>query len=210
MGEKNIPEPITKPKLLLVEGQNEVFLFSELLKVLNLNQNIDIREVGGKDQFPRKIHVLKSVSGYNLVKSFGFLRDADDNPEGAFQSICSVLEKVNLPKPYNPMQPIEGPPQVTVMIIPDDHTKGMLETVCLESVKDDPAMPCVDGFFDCIKTKRDPLSENVIPKAKARVFLASRYTPDLNLGIAAQKTDDRYWDFDHPAFDKIKQFLQML
>jgi hypothetical protein len=252
MGEKKLPKSITKPKLLLVEGQDEVFIFTELLKTMNLDQNVDVREVGGKDQFPNKIHDLQSVSGYGLVKSLGILRDADDNPESAFQSVCSVLDKVKLPIPIAPLQPKIGPPQVTVMIIPDEHSKGMLETVYLETVRDDPAMTCVDEFFDCLKEKRDPLSENAIPKARVRAFLASRewleiahfeylqrcmanyesdvpvseavavpkvhaflasrYTPDLSLGIAAQKSDDedRYWNFNHPAFDKIKQFLQML
>jgi len=250
MGEKKHPEPITKPKLLLVEGKDEFYLFTELIQILNLDQNLDVREVGGKDQFFRKLHKMQDSSGKEIIKSIGIVRDADNNPDATFQSVCNVLGKVGLPIPTAPLKPKAGYPQVTVMIIPDEHSKGMLETVCLESVRDDPAMICVEEFFDCLKTKRDSLSVNDNPKAQVRAFLASRewleiahfeylqrcmvnyefavpvseaiavpkvhaflssrHTPDLNLGIAAQKTDDRYWDFDHPAFDKIKQFLQML
>lgn len=65
---------------------------------------------------------------------------------------------------------------------------------------------CLEGYLAA-----SPQSSAVaVPKVHS--FLASRYTPDLDLGTAAQKSgsDDSYWQFDHPAFDKIKQFLQLL
>ncbi len=49
----------------------------------------------------------------------------------------------------------------------------MLEDLCLKSVEDDPAMECVQEYFDCISDKLDDLPKN-ISKAKARAFLASR------------------------------------
>jgi hypothetical protein len=67
-----------------------------------------------------------------------------------------------------------GKPQVTVLIIPYGRQKGMLEDVCLESVEDDDAMECVEGFFDCLKNKNRVLAENDISKARVRNFLASR------------------------------------
>lgn len=157
-----------------------------------------------------------------------------------------------MPEPITPMRPITGPPQVTVMIVPDADTPGMVESVCLNSVSDDPAMACVEQYFQCLQAQLRTLAESDIPKARVRAFLAlrewleiahfeylqrcmenyepaipvspaiavpkvhaflaSRYTPDLDLGIAAQKSEreDRYWRFDHPAFDEIKRFLQIL
>jgi hypothetical protein len=43
--------------------------------------------------------------------------------------------------------------------------------------------------------------------AKTHTFLASRYKPDLDMGIAAQAG---YWRFDHPAFEQAKRFLSTL
>ncbi len=246
-----MPAPIIKSKILLVEGKDEVYVFGELLSDLNLYDGIQLIDMGGKDQFEDRIQELVNTrSGFENIKSIGIVRDADNHPKATFDSICSVLKKVKLPKPKAPLQPAEGPPKVAIMIIPDEHSKGMLENVCLDSVSDDPAMVCVDEFFDCLKANHPVLSENVIPKArvraflasrewleiahfeylqkcmenyepvipespaiavpKAHLFLASRFTPDLSLGIAAQKSDDRYWNFNHPAFEKIKQFLRML
>ena len=242
---------ISKSKVLLVEGQDEENLFSELLVDLNLANDIQIISVGGKEKFPIRLKGLKVRSGYELITSIGIVRDADENPTGAFQSVCSALKNVGLPKPIAPSQPTIDNPKVTVMIIPDAETKGMIENVCLESVKDDPAIACVDQYFQCLQRQLKKLPKNpakarvhaflasrdwleiahfeylqrcledyelVVPTssavatAKVHVFLASRYTPNLRLGEAAkkQKDSDRYWQFNHPAFDKIKQFLRIL
>jgi|GEM_PF-223101 len=252
MGKRNMPEAITKSKILLVEGKDEVNLFTELLVNLDLT-DIQVIEVSGKDKFPSKLEALvKKSSGYSKITSIGIVRDADDDPVGAFQSVCDAMSRLDLPKPKTPLQPVTGPPQITVMIVPDSATKGMIENVCLASVSDDPAMACVDQYFECLAENQRVLSQNAMPKArvhtflssrqwleiahfeylqkcmqdyisdtpassatavpKVHAFLASRYTPDLNLGIAAQKSgrEDGYWRFDHPAFEKIKAFLKML
>jgi hypothetical protein len=247
-----MPERITKPKILLVEGKDEINLFEQMLSDLELGDDIQIIEVGGKEKFSEKLPSLQKASEFRHVTSIGIIRDADNNPQGAFQSICSILQRVNLPQPTNPLDPVIGPPQVTVMIVPDGDTPGMIESVCLNSVNDDPAMACVDQYFQCLQERHRKLAENDIPKARVRsflasrewleiahfeciqrceenyeltiprspavaipkvhAFLASRYTPNLDLGIAARKSEreDRYWQFNHPAFDKIKQFLRIL
>ena len=241
---------IIKRKLLLVEGKDELNLFSELLIDLKLEQDIQIIDVGGKDKFQNSLAGLRRRTGFNTVASVGIVRDADDNPGGAFQSVCSALKNTGLPQPHRPLQRTDDTPQVTIMVVPGIETKGMIEDVCLESVRDDPAMICVEQYFQCLAKQRDILPQNiakarvhtflasrewleiayfealqnclaeyvaqnpsasslVIPKVHA--FLASRYTPNLRLGDAAKKQqDDRYWQFNHVAFDKIKQFLHML
>lgn len=251
-GKSNMPENITKRKILLVEGKDEVSLFNQMLSDLHLGDDIQVIQVGGKYKFSENLLALQKTSGFRKVTSIGIVRDADNNPQGAFQSICYILHRINLPEPTNPLDPVNGPPQVTIMIVPDIDTPGMIENVCLNSVNDDPAMACVEQYFQCLQEHHRELAENDIPKAKVRAFLASRewlelahfeciqrceenyelanpispavavpkvhaflasrYTPDLDLGIAAQKTDreDSYWQFDHTAFDKIKQFLRLL
>ena len=76
---------------------------------------------------------------------------------------------------------------------------------CLESVKDDPAINCVEEYFQCLKkTGHCP---NNPDKAKSLAFLASRPITDERTGIAAQK---KYWNLDSPAFDEVKSFLKMI
>jgi len=247
-------EPITKPKILLVEGKDEKNLFTALLTDLMLDSIIQVFETKGKDKFDSRLRALKTLPGFNQVISIGVVRDADSDPVSAFRSVCGGLRTINLPEPTTPLQPITitGHPKVTVMIVPNATTKGMIENVCLNSVSDDPAMLCVEQYFQCLQEQHRTLAENDIPKSRVRAFLASRewleiahfeylqrcmenyepaipispviavpkvhaflasrYTPDLDLGTAAKKSDreDKYWRFDHEAFDEIKRFLKML
>ncbi|NOZ07048.1 MAG: hypothetical protein GXP41_11975 [Chloroflexi bacterium] len=235
--------PITQPKLLLVEGKDEVKLFEKLISDLGL-VDIEIRSVLGKTKFRDNIATLPRLSGFGQVVSLGMVRDADKDPSGAFSSLRDALEAAGLPRPTKPLQSAGDTPKVTVMILPDRERQGMLEDICLDSVREDPAMLCVDQYFQCLSEQIKDLPHNLakarvraflasmewleethfeyfqqyltecpaepsrIPSvAKAHVFLASRYKPDLDLGIAAKAG---YWRLDNPAFEQVRQFLKTL
>ncbi len=235
---------IAKPKLLLVEGKDEVNFFSALLVDLSLG-DIQVQGVGGKSRLRDRLKVVVRGPSHEIITSVGIVRDADENPNGAFDSIRGALQAAGLPFPTAPLQPVvKDGLQVMVMILPDGKTPGMLEDLCLESVKETPAMLCVDEYFQCLKERLEQLPGNLtkarvraflasmewlqdahfeylqkhvgeylpdLPEApsvaQAHAFLASRYKPNLDLGVAAQAG---YWPFDHPAFVQAKQFLQML
>lgn len=233
---------ITKPKLLLVEGKDEVYLFNKLLSDLTL-ENIEVRDVGGKSKFANRLKVLFNSPNHENITSVGIIRDADTHSAGAFASVCDALHKAGLPTPTIPLQSVGNLPQVMIMIIPGGGQLGMLEDLCLASVVDDPAMACVERYFECLKEQIDLSSfPGNLAKAKVRAFLAamewgeetyfesiqkylkiqpadapsvaqahtflaSRYKPNLDLGIAAQRG---YWKLDHPTFDQVKQFLKQL
>ena len=232
---------ITKPKLLLVEGKDEVKLFGKLLVDLGL-VDVEIRDIMGKAKFRQNIKGLPRFTGFSEVTSVGIVTDADKQPQGAFDSICDALEAAGLPRPTAPLQPVGDDPQVAVMILPGDGREGMLEDLCLESVAGDPAMPCLEEYLRCLEEQleagtfpgnpsksrvraflasREWLEEahfkylqqhsgespEAATTAKVHAFLASRYKPNLNLGIAAQVG---YWQLDHPAFAQVKQFLKAL
>jgi hypothetical protein len=80
----------------------------------------------------------------------------------------------------------------------------MLEDLCLKAVVQDPAMLCVEQYFECLQQEELPLPDN-ISKAKAQVFLASRRKAGLRLGEAAQAG---YWPWEAKAFEQVRDFLQ--
>jgi hypothetical protein len=82
----------------------------------------------------------------------------------------------------------------------------MLESLCLDAVAEDPCLPCVDQFFDCIQACGAALPANMA-KARLQTFLASRPEPGLLLGQASQKG---YWPWDRPAMQPLLQFLRDL
>jgi hypothetical protein len=245
---------ITKPKIVLVEGHDEVQFFSALSDYLGLSVDVEIREVGGTRGFSAAVRSLLRDSMRNKLSSLVVARDADRSPQGAFHSVRNLLGNAGLPSPREPFAMVEGDAsdpvigrlRVGAMILPSGSSPGMLEDLCLMAAQDDPAMQCVDDYFRCLESALDrenmPRNE---PKARVRAFLcshelweeshfefirnhieqwlpgmpnapsveqvhaflASRYRPSLNLGLAAQAG---YWDFEHSAFAEMREFLSSL
>lgn len=198
---------IEKQKLLIVEGRDEEEFFGALLKKLGIN-DIQVVGVGGKTLIKTELGVLKDDPLFvQRVISLGIVRDADSDAKAAFQSVQKALKDAGLPYPRKIIAPVQGPPKVTVMILPPNQKKGALEDLCLKAVNDDPAMFCVDQFFECLDARGSGRPTKDFAKAKTRVFLSSRKDPTLTLGLAAGKG---YWPFDTRVFNSIEKFLKSL
>jgi len=202
------PIPITESKQLVVEGKDAVVFFKALLREMDLAE-IQLQNFGGINDLRGFLKGLRRRSGFaQMVMSVGIVRDAECDPTSAFQSVCSALHGAELTVPSQ-IEKFEGSnPSVGILILPDAMTPGMLETLCLRSVADDPAMPCVNGYFNCVE-QRLPCTElpRIMEKARVQAFLASRREPVSPSRWAAHKG---YWPWDSPAFDHIKQFLREL
>jgi hypothetical protein len=197
-------EKIERPNVLVVEGEEEKRFFGALLKHLKL-QNIQIMPIGGKEQLRRTLKTLALSPNFSEVVSLGVVRDADANPDTAFQSVRDALQAAGLPTPERPLLPVGESPRVAVLILPEVDTPGMLEDLCLRAVAQDPAMGCVEQYFECLQHKGLSLPDNM-SKAKVQVFLASRQA-GLRLGEAAEKG---YWPWDAKSFEQVKDFLQRI
>ena len=88
-------------KLLLVEGKDEVSLFSALIRrCIGDNSGIQVISVGGKDQFPRKLRAIGTKArARSLLSSIGVVRDADDDPQAAFESVRAQLHRAGYEPP---------------------------------------------------------------------------------------------------------------
>ena len=83
--------PLTKTKLLAVEGTDEIIFFEELFKHIGILDKVELREVGGKDQFKIKMPALQKTTGFNDLESIAIIRDADESFKGAFESIKKII-----------------------------------------------------------------------------------------------------------------------
>jgi len=209
-----------KPKQLIVEGRDAEEFFSALLRKIGLAEEIQIQNFGGVNQlasflqeFQYFLQAVRQAPGSEglLVQeiiSLGIVRDTEreSGPEDAFSSVCRALNGIGLTAPGQ-IGIFEGSnPRVGVLILPDAKKRGMLETLCLRSVADHPAMQCVNEYFDCVKEQLGKLPKNM-DKARVQAFVAAKpkYVP--HLGLAAHRG---YWPWDSPVFDHVKQFLREL
>nr|VFK61081.1 MAG: hypothetical protein BECKUNK1418G_GA0071005_101534 [Candidatus Kentron sp. UNK]VFK69566.1 MAG: hypothetical protein BECKUNK1418H_GA0071006_10164 [Candidatus Kentron sp. UNK] len=202
------------PWFLAVEGKDERNFFEAMLRQLGI-QDVQLVDIGGKDQFKTKFSTLYNLDGFQEVRSLGLIRDAEDKAaDAAFSSICSILKKYHLPIPDAPNTVIGGKNQqgkdirVGIFIMPNNADQGMLEDLCLKSARTEPVFACVDQYMDCCLSA---LPENEQPrnpsKAKVQAYLATRKEIANSLGVGAHKG---YWDFEHHCFGDIKRFLRAL
>jgi len=204
-----MPEPkeIEHPKQLLVEGRDAEAFFYPFLEDMEIS-DIQIQDYGGISELPvfLKQFVLSSQYKGLPVTSIGIIRDAEQNPQGAFKSVCGALEKWGLPIPSAPLALTEKRPQVCVYILPDENSSGMIETLLLRAVSDDPAFGCVDEYLECVvqATGVEPKPRD---KARFLTFLASK--PDIKplTGFAARAG---YLEFSNSAYDRLKEFVLSL
>jgi hypothetical protein len=198
--------PITYAKVLLVEGMTPFQFFKALLKHINLLDVIEIRNFGGVTDFTVFLETLIATPGFDKVESLGIVRDAEDNANSAFASVCASLGRAGLDVPASSLSITTGKPRVSVFILPDCVAPGMIETLCMHAVSGDPSIPCISQYFECIARELTEMP-SPIDKAQVQAFLASRVRPGLQLGEAAHAG---YVPWDDVAFDKLKQFLRAL
>lgn len=198
---------ISKSKLLLVEGKDEISFFTALLKKLNKEADVQIIEVGGKDNFKFELPAILNTTGFSEnVKSLAIVRDADNNFDGAFQSVQNLLRRNHQIAPYGCNKFTMGDPKIGIYIMPDNFQNGMLEDLCLKTQENNPIMECVNAFFDCLSTKPIDQPKN-LSKAKSQVFLAAM--PDIvsSVGVGAL---NGYWNLDDPCLYSLLTFLENL
>ncbi len=201
-------------KLIAVEGQDEVYFFNELLNHIEI-RDVEVREVGGKDQFKDKFAGFIKLRRFDELESIAFVCDADNrNAVWSFNRLCGNIENVateepsfsgNIVIPSGMSEFSDGNPRIGIYIMPNNSDNGMLENLCLDSVEDDPAMECVNEFIECA-LQLDKKPKN-IAKAKVQTFLASKEKIVNRLGLGAKKG---YWVFESPIWSDLKTFISNL
>ncbi len=194
------PKTIQQAKQLLVEGLIPTFFeaFVSHYKLLGFQ----IQTFGGNDELKGFIGALtKTYNFKQIVTSLAIVRDAETDPTAAFQSVCGSLNHADLPVPTVPGNLAQGPLTVGIYILPDATSSGMIETLCLRALKDDPVTTCVNEYFDCLKRIEDRVIKD---KARLQAFLASRQKPGLTLGQAAT---EGYLSFGSIEYEGLKTFL---
>ena len=203
--DKNIT--IKSNMLLAVEGKDESNFFKTLLEYENI-QGVQIIDIGGKDKFSIEFRLLRNLENFSNITKLAFVRDAEENnASSAFQSICDILKKYNLPCPQKINETTENSkPIVGVFIMPNNNNAGMLEDLCLESIKSLPINDCISKYIECVKNnlKSEDNEKFNCSKAKVLTYLASKVPIVNSLGLGAEK---KYWNFSDNCFSEIKSFL---
>ncbi len=199
---------INSDRLLLVEGRDEANLFPALIKsCLGDDAGIQVIAAGGKEQFPSRLAAIQiGAMARQSFRTLGVVRDADDSPAGAFQSVCDHLRNVGYEPPSSFGKFSDASPAVGVFIAPDGNQSGAIETLCRQSVEDSEAGKCVEQYLECLRERNAMESRNE-DKSFAHAYLAAMRDPMARVGEGACQG---VWNFDSPAFGKLLKFIQLL
>jgi len=200
-----VPRELDRPKLLIGEGKDEVFIFGALLNHLEI-EDVRVEEYGGKQKLPDYLDALRLRPGFANLISLGVTRDADTNAPDAFASVRNHLNNRDFATPNVSGNIQPGTPTVGIMIFPDGQNAGMLEDVCLEAWRADVLMPCIDDYFECVRAAKGNRPTQ-ISKARVHAWLAAQTPPDMRLGIAAQRD---LIDWSNSAYDRLREFMTAL
>ncbi len=200
------PSPINAPKVLLVEGRDDLNFFVALLNHLGDLSEIEVRYYGGKDKLRPFLRTFVGISGFDQVTGLGIVRDADQDSSSAFASVSESLKRAGLCSPGAPFESFGTEPQVIVAIMPPQESQGELEDVLLAAVAGDPAIPCVDTYITCLEAQPGTLPKKS-SKTRLHAFLASQENPGLKIGEAAQAG---YFPWEAESFAPIINFLRRI
>ena len=209
-GRSGLPKvELTADRLLLVEGKDEVNLLRRLIKdcLEDDGQDIQILDVGGKNNFTKNLKGIKAAAQARpTLRSVGVVRDADDNPQGSFNSVCGSLRRAGYEPPPAHAEFSNDTPSIGVFIVPDSSQSGAIETLCRRSVAGEDAAQCVDEYIECLRARNALCSRNH-DKTFAHAYLAAKRNPVARVGEGAQQG---VWNFQSPAFDALSQFVRDL
>ena len=199
---------ISADTLLLVEGRDEVNLFNALVgHSLGDETEIQVVEAGGVDKFPRNLRTIRDLARSRpTLRSIGVVRDADEDAEGAFRSVCDHVRNVGYLPPETHGEFSDDVPSIGVFIVPDGARPGAIETLCRCSVGGTDAAVCVEAYLECLEGRGALQSPNA-DKSFAHAYLAATDNPVARVGEGALSD---VWDFDSPAFSELSRFLRDL
>lgn len=204
---------IGETKLILVEGVDEERFFQALLDHLSVS-GVQITQVGGKSGFGPMLAAIRIDERFDDLRSILLVRDADwakpagTNARSAWDALAGAFASAGM-RPPSRHGVVEGGPglQTAIYVMPDGVSDGMLEDLCLSAMRDDKALPCLDGYFECLEAAGFEHAPKDVAKARAHALLASRKDPDLRVGEAAKRG---FWPLDAAAFRPLVELVQSL
>ena len=215
---KDPHRPITKRKQLLVEGRTPELFFEVFAAHLRLEE-VEIRDFRSNSQLTPFLKAFCARAEFKeVVESLAIIRDAErtlragepeteaQTAQQAFESVRGSLTAASQAVPEVPAAFAAAAPKIGIFILPNCHDPGMLESLCLESVKTPQISECIEQYFSCLETGGNPKPRNMT-KARTFCFLASKNISDPLVGRAAQKG---IWPWDSPVFRPLKDFLLAL
>jgi hypothetical protein len=186
------------PKILFVEGKQDVFVIAELAEANQIpwpakKPPIHIQEVGGYDKLidAKRIATRLQVPG---LQAIGIVVDADEHPAARWQSLQAACAKSmpDIPTVLPPAGLIHKTSSgidFGIWMMPDNQLRGMLETFLATFIdgSTDGTWQYAKTVVTQAKTIGASFTETQQDKANIHTWLAWQNEPGQQLHTAIQK-----------------------
>lgn len=223
------------PGLLLVEGRDDMHFVQQLCNRTKLsNQTLfsidpmraaEDKGYSGSQEVVVRLRAELSKFAYLRI---GVVVDADDRPDGVWESLRNVMLESGYPSDALPERAqrrpvVVGPhldavpplPRVGIWIMPDNRSEGMLEDFVRRLVpSSDPLIALAEAAVDGVRSTVPERSGHGVeqrfgdvhrPKALIHTWLAWQPVPGTALGLALTR---RYLDANHELFKSFEAWLR--
>lgn len=189
-----------KPRIIFVEGIEDVGIFTAICREENLTdviQLIPYAELGKLSRF--LVDVFVKDPDFKIVQRVGLTKDADKNSGGADQSLRDAWRRaqVALNQTQTPI------PECLRFTLPDNENNGRIENLCLQSPTFPEILECAQAMFTCASVPADYTIDR--EKSIAAAYLSMMRKSGLRLGTGAGA---RCWNLQSAAFRPLRDFIR--
>ena len=178
---------MAKPRILLVEGNDDKHAVLALANYYELPEAFEIADKGGIDPLLESLPTQLKASGLEVL---GILVDADIDLLARWQSLRSILSQVGYIVPEQPIADgtilrRDDLPIVGIWLMPDNCLPGILEDFAAALIPgEDSLWPRAQGCVEKIPTEERRFPVERAAKAKIHTWLAWQEEPGKPIGLA--------------------------
>jgi hypothetical protein len=199
------------PRVLLVEGQDDLHFVREFCKRCALNADFAVLDAQGYEHLRQALDVHLDVAGRQAL---GIVVDADERLDRRWQSLrdklteCGYRDLPAAPPAEGLVIRQAGRPTLGVWLMPDNTLPGMLEhfVAFLVPAADD-LWPLTTEALALVPEDRRRYAPRQAAKARLHTWLAWQAEPGTRLGQAVTK---RYLSVEPEAAQRFAGWLDRL
>jgi hypothetical protein len=191
-------------KLVLCEGEDDAAVLHGICGAASI-EGLSIESIKGRSNLERVVRELPIRSDYSrgAIESIAIIIDAEEDAEASWQKLRNAFRSgldVRLP---GQGELTDGKPRCGGFVVGMDAGVGMIEDVCLLSVRDEPGFHCLEEYFRCLAERTDVKTYH--SKAKFRAWMASQSEYEAHVGRAAKLG---FLNWGSAAFEPLREFLK--
>ncbi len=197
-------------QILLVEGKDDLFVFSNIFEKHKVVQSFEIEDKKGIENIFKSIPIYVKTD----VLSIGIVIDADVTIQDRWNSLRSILTQIGYKVPNNPIKQgtlikEEGLPNFGIWIMPNNDKNGMLEDFVKYLIpKNDELMPVVENTLQVLEDKELSKYKRIHKsKAKIHTWLAWQESPGTPMGLAINQ---KYLETDNEMCETFVKWINQL